>query len=276
MVRYLNKKKIQLMLLTVFILGLIPTISLFLLYLNPIRKTIVKFEGDEYIVSILLIRMVLLLLMSGYLFNQWLNQEQQFYSDIPFLFGLFFLLMFFGKAYDLLHDLTYFFIDNMSFLIILKLRFIIMVLSITPMYYLSIGMILFFLSLSEKYTKFNDMQFSKRVQLICLICIISFEIIIILLFLTVETSALILPAIVIPSFLIIVLIFFFAYKNQRLSQINPLILTIAFAAYLISQISRPLLQTILGENPSYIFFAELIDLVIFSFIFLGLIKKIEY
>lgn len=270
----LNKKKTQLILIISFLLGLIITINLFIVYLNPIKKTILEYEeGIWFIIIIISVRMGLLLLMSIYLFKSWFDQENYYFSDIPFLFGIFFMFVFFGKLYDLLHNLTYHFIDNFSFLIILKIRFLIGILSITPMYYLSIGMIIFFFSLSEKYPKFNDKEFSDRIQLIILILIILIETIIIILFLNVGTNVLILPGIVIPSFLIIVLVFFFAYKNQRLSQVNPLILTVGFAAYLISQVIRPIFHGVFGEEVLYILFSELIDLIIFFIIFIGLIKK---
>jgi len=210
------------------------------------------------------------------MFKKWFAQEYQFFSDLPFLFGLFFLILFFGKAYDLLYNLTFYTIDEISFLVILKIRFIIAVLSITPMYYFSIGMILFFLSLNDRYKKLNNKEFSKRIQLIVLLLIVSIEMIIIILFLDLNTNRIILPSIVIPSFLIIVIVFYIAYKNKRLSQVNPLILAIGFGAYLISQIMRPVFQILFGETSLTVIISEIIDLVIYLIIFLGLIKKIEY
>lgn len=240
--------------------------------MNSIIIAISTFKGIWLVIAILLSRMVLLLLMSFYLFSQWLRQEHQFYSDIPFLFAIFFLMLFFGKGYDLLHDLTFHFTDHLSFLLILKLRFIIMVGSIAPIYYLSIGMFFFFLSLTDKGDSLKDTQILKNFQRNLFIIVVTGEISLIIILLTVETSSIILPGIVIPSFLIVVLVFYFAYKNQRLSQVRPLILMIAFTCYLISQILRPLFRLIFGETSTYILVAEIIDLIIFFLIFGGLIK----
>jgi hypothetical protein len=214
--------------------------------------------------------------MSGYLFKKWFNQEKRFFSDIPFLFSLFFLLVFFGKALDLLYNLTYYFVHRSTFLFIIKLRFLIAILSIAPMYYLSITIIQFFISIYNNDNKLKNEKFSHQIRLISVMIILLIELLIIFIFLNEKTAQVILPGIAIPSFLMIVVIFFLAYKNQKLSQVNPLILTIGFGFYLVSQLIRPLLQLIFGETFYYVFSAELIDLIIFLVIFLGLITKIDY
>ncbi len=273
----MNKKEKYLIgIISPTIIGLIITLILFIANLDPIIKTINAYEGTWIIIVIIIIRIILLAGMSAYMFKQWFNQEHQYLSDIPFLFALFFLLVIFGKSFDLLYNLTYYFTDRFTFLIILKVRFLIGALSLSPMYYLSIGMILFFLSLYEKYKKLDDKKVSNQIQLITLSIIILLISALIIIFLDDETNKIILPAIVIPSFLTIVLIFYFAYKNKRLSQVNPLILAIGFSAYLISQIIRPIFQIIFGNEVPFIFFSELLDLIIYFVIFIGLIKKIEY
>lgn len=259
--------------LTPFILGIILTIALYVAYMEAILKSIKEFPEAGFVISILLLRMGILLIMSAYLYRQWFRQETKFFSDIPFLFATFFLLLFFGKAYDLLHDLTFHFIADIAFLFILKLRFIIMVATIAPMYYLSIGMILFFLSLSDRIQALHDKSLSTRLQRFIFLAVVLDEMFIIVLWLNLVTSSVILPGIVIPSFLIIVAVFYFAYRNKRLSQVRPLVLTIAFALYLLSQIMRPLFRGLFGEIPLSILIAEAIDLFIFLLIFGGLIKK---
>jgi hypothetical protein len=84
---------------------------------------------------------------------------------------------------------------------------------------------------------------------------------------------LLLPIIVIPSLLGIVYIFYLASRLKRLSVIKPKILTIGFFLYLISNILRPLIQNIIGENASYIILAEFVDILVFLVIFMGLYKK---
>ena len=84
---------------------------------------------------------------------------------------------------------------------------------------------------------------------------------------------LILPCIVIPSLIGIVYIFFLAYRLKRLTVVKPGILTIGFFLYLVSNIFRPLMQNILGEEASYIIIAELVDIIVFLVILVGLYKK---
>lgn len=268
-----EKKPYLLSIILPFVLGLILTLFLYLTYTDAILKTLNEFEGSWLVITILLARIGLLLLMGVYLFTRWLRQERQYLSDIPFLFAVFFLLVFFGKGYDLLHDLTFHFTDHLSFLFILKLRFIIAVMSIAPMYYLSIGMILFFLSLSDQFKALRRKQVSKRIQNIIFLAVVSTELCVILFWLNVETSGVILPVIVIPSFFTVVLVFYFAHINQRLSQVRPLVLTIAFALYLISQIIRPIFRSLFGNTSLYILVVESIDLLLFFLIFGGLIKS---
>ncbi len=82
--------------------------------------------------------------------------------------------------------------------------------------------------------------------------------------------------IVILSLIIITWMFYFAYKNQRLSQVHPLILSIGFGLYLVSQITRPLAQNLIGEIAAYIVLSEVIDLCIFIIIFIGFILNVKY
>ena len=114
-----KEKRYKCFLVFIYLIGSNITLSLYLLNLDPIINTIFTIDGAWLVILIILIRMVFLLLMSKLLFKKWFNQEKQFFSDIPILFASFFSLVFFGKAYDLLYDLTYHFINRSSFLFIL-------------------------------------------------------------------------------------------------------------------------------------------------------------
>ncbi|MFW9998602.1 MAG: hypothetical protein ACFE9Q_01695 [Candidatus Hodarchaeota archaeon] len=67
-----------------------------------------------------------------YLFGKWFKQEAQFLSDIPFLLELFFLILMFGKALDLFHDMTYFTFSEAVVLLLLKVRFFTIIFEVTP------------------------------------------------------------------------------------------------------------------------------------------------
>jgi len=232
-------------------------------------------EGALGVVLVILSRIIIVSGMTFYTFYQWFKQEEQFFSDLPFLFGLFFLLLVFGKALDLFIDFIYHMGEFMS-LMMVKIRFFIMILDFLPMIYISIGMILFSLSLKDKNKSLRDENHQSKIRLRIILVILLSEIIAITLVTNISIISILYPIVVIPSLVTIVWLFNFAYRNKRLAQVNNLILWIGFAAYLISQIVRPLAQFIIGESPIFLIFAEALDLSIFIAIFIGFYKKSNY
>jgi hypothetical protein len=207
---------------------------------------------------------------------QWFKQEEQYFSDLPFLFGLFFLLLVFGKALDMYNAFIFFQVGELMVLIITKIRFIIMILDFLPMIYLSIGMILFSLSLKEKNRSLRDEKRLNAVRVRIIILIIIGELTAILTINSISIISILYPIVVIPSLITIVWLFNFAYRNKRLSQVNASILWIGFSAYLVSQIVRPLVQFIIGESALFLIIAETLDLSIFVVIFIGFYKRANY
>ena len=102
------------------------------------------------------------------------------------------------------------------------------------------------------------------------------ESIVIILNRDIRFSSIIVSLVVFPVLIIVLWVFYFAYRNQRLSQINAKILILGFGLYLVSQFLRPLLHMQLGENVTFIILAEIIDLTAFIIMFIGLIKKANY
>ena len=146
-----HKKIYKLTLLLGITLGTIWAITLFTFNISAINKSLNEVEGIWGIVIILLIRISLLSGMTFYMFNRWFKQEKQYISDIPHLFGLFLLILTFGKVLDLFWDLTYFRFDNEYVLLLLKIRFFIIILEFIPLMYLSIVMIFYSLSLRDRF-----------------------------------------------------------------------------------------------------------------------------
>jgi len=233
-------------------------------------------DGALGVILIIVFRIAILSGMTCYTFFRWFKQEEHYLSDIPFLFGLFFLLLVFGKALDLLGDLVFFYIEDSIILLILKIRFIILIISLLPMIYLSIGMILFSLSLKEKYNKLKDEQFHNKIRKTIIILILLIESVAGIFAPSITVLSFYYPIIAIPSLLTIFWLFYFAFKNKRLSQVDPSILTIGFGALLVSQILRPLAQFFIGESVSFLIVVEIIDLIIFLIIFIGFYKKANY
>jgi hypothetical protein len=151
-----------------------------------------------------------------------------------------------------------------------------MILDFLPMIYISIGMILFSLSLKDKNKALREEKHQNKIRVRIILVIMLSEIIAIILVNSISIISILYPIVVIPSLVTIVWLFNFAHRNKRLAQVNTRILWIGFTAYLISQIVRPLAQFILGESPIFVIFAEALDLGIFIVIFIGFYKKSNY
>jgi len=264
------------LLLLIIILGLVPLLLLYILYLREVKLGIAQIEGVWSVIIIILIRIGFLAVMSYYMFHRWFKQEEQYLSDIPFLFGLFLLFLTFGKILDLFWDLTFFIFDEEFVLFLLKIRFFIIILEMAPLVYLSINMILYLRSLRGSSIKIDDERQRNKITFKIMVLIVGIEIISVILAPNFTIIGILLPCIVIPSIAVIIWMFIFVYKHKRLSQVHPLIIAIGFIAWLISNIMRPLLQNIYGETASYIFYAEIIDFFVFLIIFVGFILKAKY
>jgi len=214
--------------------------------------------------------------MAFYMFNRWFKQEKQYISDIPHLFGLFLLILTFGKVLDLFWDLTYFRFNEEFVLFLLRVRYFIIILTFIPLMYLSILMILYSMSLREHFKRLNNDNYRDKIAILILLIIVSIEMIAVIIAPDVFILGRILPFILIPSLVVITYIFFFAYKHQRLSQVHSLILAIGFLLYMISSIFRPVAQAIIGESAYYIILVEIVDLIVFIIIFFGLYLKADY
>jgi len=273
----LNKRQLYLYSILIGILaGMIGIISVYLFYSAEISESYATIKDAWSVSIIIFIRIGIISCMAFYVLRQWFNQEEQYLSDIPFLFGLFFIILIFGKLLDLLYNLTYFTLNSDEVFILIKVRFFVAILTLLSMIYLSIGMILYYLSLKERYKKYGNKQLRKEATLKILTIIIALEAVAIILAPNTTVIGILLPCFVLPSLATIVWLFAFAYKNQRLSQVHPLIIAIGFGAFLVSNILRPVAQNVLGESATYVITVEIVDILIFIIIFAGLIVKVNY
>ena len=264
----------KILLFLIVVSGLVPLLLLYFLYLREIQQAIAQIEGVWPAIIIILIRIGFISVMSYYMFHRWFKQEEQYLSDIPFLFGMFLLLLAFGKGLDLFWDLTFFTFNDDFVMFLLKIRFFIIILEMAPLIFLSISMILYLRSLRGKST--GDEKQKNKATFRIMLLIVAIETTAVILAPNLIIMGILLPCIVIPSILVIIWMFLFAYKNKRLSQVHPLIIAIGFIAWLISNIMRVVLQIIYGETPIYVFTAEMIDFFVFLIIFLGFCLKANY
>jgi hypothetical protein len=267
----LKKGRYKLTLLISILLAVIGVGVLFSINWSLILQAFEDYEGAFQVVLVISVRIVILSITVYYLFHKWFKQEAQYLSDIPFLLGLFFLILIFGKAIDLLWDLTFFTFNDEIVTLFLKIRFFIIILEVAPLLYL--GMEIIFFRLEDRFTKLKDKNYMNRLRKRLISVIFLLESFIIVISPHFSILGIILPFILIPSLLGIVYIFYMAYSLNRLTIVKPGILTISFFLYMLSNILRPIMQNLLGETASYIIIVELVDIIIFIIIFLGLYKK---
>ena len=272
-----NNKGISLLLLLCgVVVGLIAVVLLYVFNWAIIIETYQTHEGTLGIVLAIGTRIIIVSLMAIYTFYSWFKQEKQYFSDMPFLFGVFFLLLIFGKMLDLFIDFSYFQLDSGLLLLVMKARYFIAIFDLLPMMFLSLYMILISLSVKERFNKLSNEKYLNKIRLRILVIVIAIEIIVNIFILSIENAPIIYPITILPSLIAIVWLFNFAWRNQRLSQVNTFILMIGFGLYLITSILRPLIQFIVGESPLFVITAESIDIIIFVIIFIGFYKKSNY
>ncbi|MFX1312449.1 MAG: hypothetical protein ACFFHD_07530 [Promethearchaeota archaeon] len=268
----INRRKLYALSLIIgTLLGIIAVFLVFFFNYDLIILAFRNYDGALEVVIIISLRIILLVIISLYLFNKWFKQEAQFLSDIPFLLGLFFFILIFGKAIDLFWDLTFFTFNDFTVLLLLKIRYLIIIIEVVPLIYL--GMEIIFFRLQDRFTKLKDKDYMNRLRIRLIILTIIIESIAIIIMPNTTILGLLLPIILIPSLIGIVYIFYMAYRLNRLKIIKPGILTIGFFLYMVSNILRRVMQNILGETAFYVIVVELVDIFIFIIIFFGLYKK---
>jgi len=255
--------------------GLVIMIFVFAAFMTPIVNSIATVEGIWDFIIVTLIRICIVTGMALFMIRKWFKQEEQYLSDLPFLFGVFFLILIFAKLLDILYGLTFYTAEPDAVFSIIKIRFLIAIVNLLPMLYLSIGMLLYYLSLKEKYKGYSDNTKLDKTRVRILIVVIFVEILAVALAPDYSTIVTILPLMVIPSLIMIVWLFVFAYKNKRLSQVHPLIIAIGFLIYLFSTIARPILQKSL-DIATYVIVSESFEIFCFTIIFIGLLVNVKY
>jgi len=242
---------------------------------QEILDTIYTIEESFAVISIILVKIIIIVGMGSFLLYRWYTQEHQYLSDIPFLFSIFFAVLVFGKLLDLLINLLYYQLTPDSILFLVKIRFFIIIINLLPILILSIEILLVYLSFSDRFSslKKNDQLKDTRTKIILIILVV--DTLVIVFAPSHSIIVAIYPVFIIPFFIIIVWIFFYAYRSKRLSEINPLIVGDGFLIFLLTTIFRAVGQNILVPEIASIL-SELCEIVAFIVIFLGLIRKVGY
>lgn len=235
--------------------------------------TIVANEGFWIGAVAIIARVLILGLMSFFLYRKWLRQEAIYMSDAYFLFGSFSGILACAKIYDLFSNLAVIsgaFPPEFSLLLV-KIRFFIIIVILIPILYIGLDAILIYINMN-KNKEMNKKQFNKlRLRIMFGYALVTA--VVIVLAPTLNFLNMVLPYITILIFIAIAFMFLFMYKNKRLVQANGLIIGIAFICFIFSNLMRSIL---INANLSYSIYAELIDIGVNLFMFIGFISKPKY
>ena len=267
----IRKRLYKLYVSTYVVLGSLTLLASYIINSSEINESLTQIEGMWSITIFILFRISFTLGMTLYSFRKCFKQENLHHMDIHFLFGLFFLGLTFGKFLDLLYKLTYFTADKDALLLLLKFRYILIIVTVAPLILIGIDEFLLSKSLHNKKLAINE--YKNRVGLILIALVIIFESLIVSLALNLTILRMILIFIHIPSLILIVYIFYNAHKKKNILQIKPLIVATAFfidlILYAISIMINPLRRRQIGFSATFTIFAELVDLCIIIIIFWG-------
>ena len=268
-----KKKKFLYSIITVILALTIIFSVIYSLYWPALITAIFSSEGLWIGVAAIIGRALILGIMSFFLFRKWLRQEAMYISDAYFLFGSFFGILTCAKIYDLFFNLVVIsgaFNTEFS-LLLAKIRFFIIIVNLIPILYIGLDAILIYINMN-KNKEMNKKQFNKLRLRIMLIFVLVTALVIVL-GPTLNFLNLVFPFITILIYIAIAFMFLFMYKNKRLVQANGLIIGVAFICFIVSGLLRTIL---INANLSYSIFAELIDIGVNLFMFIGFISKPKY
>jgi hypothetical protein len=246
---------------------------LFTFYWSVLVSTLAANESLLLGLVVIIGRILILGIMSFFLYRKWLKQEAIYTSDAYFLFGSFFGILSCGKIYDIFYNLAVIstMFDAEFLLLSLKIRFFIIVVNVMPILYIGLEVIITFFNMYRN-KEMDKKQFNKlRLRIILIFTLVL--VLVIILAPTTKFLGTILPFITLVIFLGIAIMFLFMYKNRRLSQANGLIIGIAFICFIASNLLRSILLSI---ELYYFVFIELIDIGVTLLIFIGFVTKPKY
>ncbi|MBN2154947.1 MAG: hypothetical protein JW776_02755 [Candidatus Lokiarchaeota archaeon] len=183
----------------------------------------------QQVVIIMGFRSLIVLGFSVMLFVQWFKSDKKSIRDFKFLFGLQFFFLSCAKIFDIFFALemgSVGVISEPSYLNILKLRWILMIANIVPLFSLLVFVWLY--KSIKKQILFNAVFIITSLLLV-----------------TFAPSYVFLQALLVimllPVIILSIITFFNLHKHRRLPQFNSLLMAISQIFYLIMQILRPLL-----------------------------------
>ncbi len=266
-----NKSKVAKILVLAYAI-ILSTIVIFMygIYASQISAQIASEERAWSVIGIFAVRIGLLLAASIYMFYKWFDG----FNTTWLLFGLFFLTLALGKLFGLLMNLVFFQVDEATILTLSRIRIIFVIITMLPMIYLSIKMILLYLS--KKYPSLNDPTREIETRWVLILSITFSAIIGVALAPNLVVTGILVAIITISSLSMVAWLFFFAHRREKLPEINPRIVGIGFLAYLVSSVSRPVFQVLMGLTVNFTLLVETIDIIVLAVILYGIGREAKY
>jgi hypothetical protein len=219
---------------------------------------------EDYVLEAIIamgIRGGIVLGFSIMLFIQWFKSSKRSIKDFKFLFGLQFFFLACAKVFDIYFAVKAGSVEMVVVaenLPILKLRWVLMVANIIPVFSMLVFVWLY-------------KSIKKQILFNAIFILSSFLLVIFApsyVFLQILLVVMLLPLVILS-----IITFFNLYRHRRLPQFNSLLMAISQIAYLLMQIVRPILtSTALAHELNY-FISECIEIVIWIFMGMAFIIR---
>ncbi|MFX1370552.1 MAG: hypothetical protein ACFFCE_01730 [Promethearchaeota archaeon] len=266
----MKEKNITYIIIPAMVFGFIFISSLFYFNWGYFLDTYLTTDGSLLIILVILVRTFIVGAIGILLYAKWINQESQYFSDIRFLFSLFFLGLVFGKLAELFYYFMYYHFSESLFIISLQARFLWMILNLSPLFFVTFEILLYYLSENFQTFTFLKKENSIIIKRVLILIIMVIEAILIFISSNVFAISLLYPIVTISSLLLVSWLFYLAHRYKRLNDAKPYILFIGFSIYALNSIVRFVFLLIFGTTPLYVIITESLDLIVSFLILYGI------
>ncbi len=214
------------------------------------------------------VKTVVLVLIASFLLTKWFSQKLRYFTDFPFLNALGFYIFSLGKILDIY--LYYHFIDTPNLatlddptaLLLGKIRFILSPILVVLPYFILMLVIW--------------LENRKKIQKIIGIGWIVLSFVAVLLAKDYTQFLFFNMIIALPVIVLSVVSFAIIHHQQKLPQINSLLISIGWGTYLITQIFRPIWISLGSSSWGLTWVGEFLELISMVIIGIGFIKPASY
>lgn len=238
------------LLISVIIFYLLTIIFYFIPNFSVLYDLFSIFYFNIFFTVITVVRVLLSIYGSYFLFKIWLVKDTRSYSDLPFIYGLFFFILIPGKLMDLIIFLNFRLYADFGFsygflLNTIKVRYFILIINVAPLF-LS-GIYLYIFRLNLKKLDFKRERVSKRLTILFSLLYFPVFFIIVILLNDIYFFSYIGAIITFSSLSFVIWMFITIYKGKILPEINSLIISIGFVCYLIFNVLLPVYVNVIGQ-----------------------------